>query len=523
LSLIAILFRAVLFAVPIALSGAISAFAQDVTLSSRDGSVELSGTLLTFDGEFYRIDTIYGPLTLDAQGVQCTGAGCPDPEAFVARFAISGSGSFGNALMPALIGAFARQRGLRVTREVEDDDHSVFVLTVPDTGAEQARIALRSSTTSEGFADIVTQDADIVLALREATAVEANRARDAGQGDMLRNARSRVLALDGIVPIVAPRNPVRSLSSDELSAVFSGEIDNWSQLGGADRPVRLHLGIADDALEAHFAQTVMTPAGRQIAPTIIRHATLAQLSDAVATDGDAIGISTWSAIANARALRLVGACGAVLNATPLSLKSEDYPLDLPLLVYTPARRLPLLAREFLGFLDSPGAQVVIRRAGFVDQGIDLVAMGAQGDRLANAVMAGGDEVGLRDLQDMVSTLRQAQRLSLSFRFRGGSTRLDAQSHGNITRLARALEGGAFDGREVVFVGFSDGQGGAAANRAISQRRAESVRSAIRAAAHTADFSRVRLRVEAFGEAMPVACDDSAWGRDVNRRVEVWLR
>ena len=52
--------------------------AQDVTLTARDGGLELAGTLMGFDGEFYRIDTVYGPLTVDAQGVICDGPGCPD-------------------------------------------------------------------------------------------------------------------------------------------------------------------------------------------------------------------------------------------------------------------------------------------------------------------------------------------------------------------------------------------------------------------------------------------------------------
>ena len=32
-----------------------------------------------------------------------------------------------------------------------------------------------------------------------------------------------------------------------------------------------------------------------------------------------------------------------------------------------------------------------------------------------------------------------------------------------------------------------------------------------------------IAVESFGEALPIACDDTALGRRVNRRVEVWLR
>jgi phosphate transport system substrate-binding protein len=74
-----------------------------------------------------------------------------------------------------------------------------------------------------------------------------------------------------------------------------------------------------------------------------------------------------------------------------------------------------------------------------------------------------------------------------------------------------------------FVGFSDGQGAAKANRDIALRRAEAVRRAVIAAAVTVNLDRVDLTVDAYGEAMPMACDDTAWGRQVNRRVEVWVR
>ena len=52
--------------------------AQDITLTSRDGSLELSGTLQGYDGEFFRILTVYGPLTVDGQAVKCDGPACPD-------------------------------------------------------------------------------------------------------------------------------------------------------------------------------------------------------------------------------------------------------------------------------------------------------------------------------------------------------------------------------------------------------------------------------------------------------------
>ena len=76
---------------------------------------------------------------------------------------------------------------------------------------------------------------------------------------------------------------------------------------------------------------------------------------------------------------------------------------------------------------------------------------------------------------------------------------------------------------MLFVGFSDGNGAARANRNIALRRSEAVLRAVSAAAVTANLERVDLGVDAFGEALPMACDDSAWGRQANRRVEVWVR
>jgi len=33
---------------------------------------------------------------------------------------------------------------------------------------------------------------------------------------------------------------------------------------------------------------------------------------------------------------------------------------------------------------------------------------------------------------------------------------------------------------------------------------------------------VVVETEAFGEALPMGCDDTEWGRQTNRRVELWV-
>jgi phosphate transport system substrate-binding protein len=361
------------------------------------------------------------------------------------------------------------------------------------------------------------------MSLREIRPEERDNARELGLGDLTGTGRSRVLSLDAVVPLVSPTNPVRQISPMQLAQVFAGEITNWQDLGGPNAPIDLHLPVPESGLAQAIEDQVMAPAELVLSDTIIRHQLPAQLAQAVSVDSFALGISSYADRNNTNVLTLGGACGFSLTASRRSIKTEDYPLTAPMFLYFPARRLPLIAREFLAFTRGSAAQNVIRRAGFVDQTSEEVPVNQQGDRFANAIQQAGTEITLEELQRMTATLTPMARLTTSFRFEAGSIRLDAQSRSNVQQLARLLEQGQYDARRLLFVGFSDGDGAAEANRAIALRRAEAVRRAVTQAAVTANFEQVMMDVDAFGEAMPMACDDSAWGKQANRRVEVWVR
>ncbi len=513
---------AALFFVQLAVLPPRVAVAQDITLRSRDGSIALSGTLLGFDGEFYRIQTDYGELTVDGTGVRCIGVGCPSLTAFVAEIAIAGSGTIGEVLLPALIESFALRNGLRAQRETIDDTRVVYRIA---DGEDRTvgRFTLDVSNTDRGFEDLLAGEADVVMALREVRPEELEAAQQAGLGNLARANRSHVLALDAIVPVVAPGNPVSTISPDMLAKVMSGKIDNWSALGGPDAPITVHLRDEGSGLSQGAEDKLLRPAQLGLHPGTVRHPDNETLARAVNADPFGLGVASYSELGGTKPLVLAGPCGFRLRAAPRNIKTEDYPLTAPMFLYTPARRLPALARDFLAFTRSDEAQRVIRRAGFVDQSPDEVPLDVQGDRLANAIAVAEGEEGLRQLQEMTQALSELQRLTITFRFEPGSIRLDAQSRSNVQALAHALESGRYDGRRLVFVGFSDGAGPSAPNLAISLRRAETVRRAVIEAAETADLDHVAIEATAFGEALPMACDDSDWGREANRRVEVWLR
>ncbi|MBY6056366.1 phosphate ABC transporter substrate-binding/OmpA family protein [Leisingera daeponensis] len=515
------LFRAAICAALFLAAFARGLAAQDVTLSSPDGVVEITGTLLGFDGEFYRVQTQFGELTVDGSGVECEGPGCPSLSGFVAEITFAGSATMSEVLLPALIEGFALRNGYQTRREPLPEGNFSHVLLRGQTPA--ARFTFVTSNTDAGFAALVADEADVAMALREIRPLERKAARAAGLGDLTSAGRSRVLALDAFVPVVAPGNPVREITLPQLAGILSGRISNWRELGGPDAPVAIHMPVSGSGLSQAVEDKLMGPSGSGFTSAIHRHDRSSTLVQRVLVDPFAIGIASYAEKGAARVLTLTGPCGFSLQASRRTMKTEDYPLTVPMFLYLPARRLPKVGRDFLTYVRGPAAQAVIRRAGFVDQAPELIPVSRQGNRFANAILAAQEEGGLSELQRLVTVLGGMRRLTASFRFEPGSSRPDAQSRSNIEQLARALEAGEFDAKELVFAGFSDGVGPADGNRKIALERAAAVRDAVINAAETADSSRVNIQTEGFGEALPMACDDSDWGRQINRRVEVWVR
>jgi outer membrane protein OmpA-like peptidoglycan-associated protein len=86
----------------------------------------------------------------------------------------------------------------------------------------------------------------------------------------------------------------------------------------------------------------------------------------------------------------------------------------------------------------------------------------------------------------------------------------------LDRLATFLK--TYPERKALIEGFTDNVGSNAHNEGLSHRRAEAVKSALMDRGIAMD----RIGTQAYGEANPVAGNDSAVGRQLNRRVEIVL-
>ena len=480
------------------LFGTTSSFAQDVVLNAKNGDLKVEGKLVEFDGEFYSVETKFGPLTVDARTVTCDGAGCPSIAETVARFSVVSDGP----LASALIEAFALFQGSDI--EIAAGADGAETLTVQsDASGVLAEITLTRGG-DDPFAAL--KDGSDVLVFSTATPPDPSRAK--------------VIGLDAVVIAKSDVNPVDALSEASLRAVLDGTITNWKDLGAGDSDVTLHVASGGPGFDAQIAALGLVPAD---GVAVRRHGRMKDLADEVANDPFGLAIVPYSALRSAVPVALRGSCGMHNAAQVFTLQSGSYPMTYAVSVSRPAKRLPLFAREFLEFLDTEQAQAVVADLGYADMGIATRGLDAQGQRLANSLMIIGKEVPLKDVREMTTIMSGAKRLSATFRFRPGSTRLDAQSRENADALAAGLILGNYADKVIYLMGFSDGDGRARQNKALSKDRADAVRTALIAAAPDGSLTDVQFEVLGYGEASPLVCEDTPADAQINRRVEVWVK
>lgn len=451
-----------------------------VTLATPDGAITVSGTLLGFDGAFYRVQSIYGALTLDAAEVVCTGPGCPDAGSFVEELRIDGDALLALRLLPALLSAFAGARGWSAVTE-----GATLGLADAD-GRLRARFDIAAQGGDAGLLALLTGEADVSLGF-----------------DVLRDAgvHARLLGLEALVPVTGAGNPVGGIGLDALEGVLSGRIASWEALGGPETPIALHALAEASALQQALEALLLGQQGLPFAASARRHADVASLLAAVAEDPQALALVPASAAGGASRLALHDGCGRGLPATAEAVKAGDYPLVVPMVLHVRAERLSPVLRALLGWLSGPDVQATVRDTGFVDRAA----------------------AGLGPAPDAEGPAPGDVRLTPTFRFEAGTAELDFAARAAIALLAREIAAGLHDGRTLVLAGHTDSTGTAAANLRLSEARAQAVREAIAVAAPEAAGRGVTLLAEGFGPARPLVCDESGWAGRLNRRVELWLR
>ncbi len=213
------------------------------------------------------------------------------------------------------------------------------------------RVDVQTGGSSRGVADARSGLADIGMASRSLKTTE---------NDLL----SHTIAYDGITLILHTKNPIETLTDEQVVSIYQGSIENWQQVGGLNQPI-----------------TVVNKAeGRSTLELFLKYFKLNNRdikADVVIGDNQQ-GIKTISgnpwAIAyvsigaaeyeeqHGTAIKLLGVGDAIASIE--SVKQGDYPLSRPLnfVTLTPPEGL---VKEFIAFAQSPQVSSIIEQQYFI--------------------------------------------------------------------------------------------------------------------------------------------------------------
>lgn len=447
-------------------------------------------------------------------------APAPAPTAAVAveRFGVHGSNTIGERLMPMVIEAYAKQK-LGMTPTVKLTGGEEQEITVKTTNGARVTIDLRAHGSGTAAKALVDGKAVIGMASRRLTGDEVELIKTKFKVDALAPGNENVLALDGLTVIVNPANPVQTLSLEQIARIFSGQIVNWSEVGGADRQIAVLRRDDKSGTFDTFKSLVLAPSKLEVSREARAYESSEALSEQVSREPDAIGFVGLPYINKNAAVAIASSCGIIGNPSKFAIKTEEYPLARRLYLYTIGAVADRTPRELLRFALSDEAQPTIREAEFVEQAVAFQDDDEQ-SRWADAhTLDASAKTAPKGALDEFRRLASAtRRSSVVLRFQEGSAALDSRATQDVTRLVRYLEATLKSGKRFYAVGFADANGGWNANRKLALLRARQVADALR---------RAGLRVpneaiKSFSYLAPSACNDTAAGAAKNRRVELWV-
>lgn len=176
-----------------------------------------------------------------------------------------------------------------------------------------------------------------------------------------------VVARDGIAVVVNPKNPVSTLTIEQLGKIFTGAYTNWTQVGGPDKPIIVLSRESSSGTYVFFQEHVL---GKK------DYTTNARLMPATSAIIQAVGEDAWAigyvglgyAVEAGDKVKML-AVKADAEAPPVvpseeTVISGEYSIARPLQLYTNGEATGTI-KEFIDFCLSPVGQKIVRETGYV--------------------------------------------------------------------------------------------------------------------------------------------------------------
>ena len=245
------------------------------------------------------------------------------------RLVIKGSDTLGAKLVPQLAEQFKAQ--------------------TPGTTID---IAAEGSTT--GIAAIIDGTAQIGMSSRRAKPAEISAAAAKGV-----NMKPTIVAYDGLGVIVNAANPIKGLTKKQVEQIFTGEITDWSGVGGSGGKISIYTRNTSSGTYSDWKELAMKK--RDYASGSQKMAGHEQIAAEVGKNPNGVGY-VGLAYMKAAGIKVLPIDGQMPSQK--AVIDKTWPYARPTFYYTNGEPAGV-ARQFVDFTLSPTGQKIVDRVGFV--------------------------------------------------------------------------------------------------------------------------------------------------------------
>ena len=229
-------------------------------------------------------------------------------------------------------------------------------------------IAVSGPGSGAGIAALINGTTDICQASRAIKQKEIDQANTVGVEPY-----EIQVATDALSVIVHPSNPVSELSIAQLSAIYTGKITNWQEVGGNDTPIVAIARDTNSGTHVFFKEQVVQMKGLPTEDKSLEYGSKILLLPSteegvseVAKNPNAIfypGLGYVTGEVKPLAIKQTADDAGVLPSVATALDGT-YPVARPLLYYTNGEPTGVLG-EFIDYCLSAAGQAKVTEVGYV--------------------------------------------------------------------------------------------------------------------------------------------------------------
>lgn len=229
----------------------------------------------------------------------------------------------------------------------------------------ETRISVTGGGSGTGLAALINGTVDIANASRSIKSEEIASAELNGITPV-----EFVVARDAIAIIVNPNNPVERLTIAQLSDIYSGKINNWSEVGGEDRPIVRLSRETNSGTHVYFLENVLRQGNKEDRTLFSVNTLLLPSSEGISAEirqnPNAIGYDGLGYVTPDVKVLAVARDDSeeYILPSPEMVNNFQYPIARDLYMYTAGQP----TGEILVYLDwilGDDAQSIVTKLGFV--------------------------------------------------------------------------------------------------------------------------------------------------------------